>query len=160
MDDNTRPLILIGVIFLAALGFQVFTNYIPSIMETGQEKNATKKAETLQEELKNKLQDALAEYIKKAEQQNEQEQPEQQGNQNIVSKRTPKYFSSFVSYKDNKPEDSTFNLDEYESNFFGDKPVDGLDSKTLVIKLIDPKTKKEETAVYLLNNAFISLAKF
>lgn len=162
MDKNSGPLILIGCIFLIALGFQVFTNYIPSIIETGEDKETTKKAETIQEEFKNNLQTALDKYIKKAEQRiaKDQETGKDTPTVNGVSKRTPKYFSNFVSYKDNKPEDATFSLDEYSDKLAGDEPVKGLESKTLVLKVINPKTKKEETAVFLLNSVFITLAKF
>lgn len=160
MNENTRPLYLIGFIFLIALGFQVFTNYIPSIIDTGKDKQEVKKFETFQDELKDKLQTALDKYIKTAEQQTAKATEEQSTSKNIVSKRTPKYFSNFINYKENKPKDATFSLDDYAERFSGKDPVKGLDSKTLVIKLINPKTNKEETAVFLLNNTYISLAKF
>lgn len=160
MDKNTRPLLLIGFIFLVALGFQVFTNYIPSIIETTQEKETTKKAETIQEELKNKLQTALDKYIEKAEQQIAKDEEKETTSKNIVSKRTPKFFSDFVTYKDNKPEESTFSLDDYSEILSGEEPVKGLESKTLVLKITDPKTNKEEIVVLLLNSVFITQAKF
>ncbi len=49
-------------------------------------------------------------------------------------------------------------LEDYAEHMAEKEPVKGLESKTLVIKLIHPKTKKPEAHVYLLNTTHVSLA--
>lgn len=150
IDEKNRTMVILGVIFALAILYQIATNYIPSVIESTKPVEEAQQAETVKETIKNHLQTALEKYIKN------EEQKEENKNNPVIG---PKVFSDFVSYQENKPDKATLSLDDFAQNFTGEKPVEGLESKTLVIQIKDPKTQKDETAVYLLNKNFVSMTE-
>ncbi|MEW5819998.1 MAG: hypothetical protein AB1782_07380 [Cyanobacteriota bacterium] len=158
-DSRNNIIWVFAAVFGFALLFQIFVNFIPSIIEGSQSKADVQKAETVQEDIKNHLEDALKKY-KDSLQETSGEDVNEAGTDLTVAIKGPKSFSEFVGYKENVPEGKTFSLEQFEEYFTGKSPVEGLDSKKLVITLKDPKTKKEITAVYLLNQNYINLTVF
>ena len=162
MNENTKVLVMLGAVFAIAVGFQIATNYIPSIIEGSKPVEEQKAGETVQEDIKIKLQSALDKYIeqsKTTEEVDEDNNEKKQTDKDPYHKRNiPKSFAEFVSYQENKPDKATISLEDYQEQMAEDEPVKGLDSKTLVIRLVNNETKKPETYVYLLNTTHVSLA--
>lgn len=141
MEENSKALITVGVIFSLFIGYQLFTSYIPSIIESTKSTEEIEKDLPLKEKIKKEFQVSLEEFITK--------------NENV----TPKTFNEFVSYKENKPDLSTISIEKYSDLLVEENPVKGLNSKMLVLKIINPDTKEKEMIVLLLNSSYISLTK-
>lgn len=140
MTENQKAVAVVVIVFVGFIGFQVFANLIPSIVNNNPSSTKATVETSYKDTIKTELQSALEQYLK------------------INDNNPPKYFSDFVAYQNNKPKKFTISLDKFASNFDENEPVSGLETKTLVLKIKDPASKKVETAVYLLNMRYVSLA--
>lgn len=159
MDENKKIMFLIGGVFLVAMGFQIFSTYIPSLMATTQTEEASEETLKVQERIKNDLQKALDKYIEVVNKVETEESEDGENSQAVKVRQVPKSFDEFVIYQDNMPEKAEFKLDKYAKNFIEEDPVKGLDTKTLVIKINQEDSKEPITAVFLLNQTLISLTE-
>lgn len=140
MTDNTKALITVGVVFAVVITFQLFSNFIPSVVENmNADKEALMQNMTVNEKIEKRFQEALDKFLK------------------LNDNEPPKKFNEFVTYKDNKPDKSTISIDEFNDILLEGQPVKGIDSKKIVLKVKIPDKDEEKTVVILLNSTYITV---
>lgn len=159
MDENKKIMFIIGGVFLFAMGFQIFSTYIPSLMATTQNEKEIEANLSIEEKIKNDLQKALDTHIEKINKDDSKENSEDKKPSSIKARKVPNKFSEFVIYTGNNKQNELFNLNKYSENFIDNEPIKGLDSKTLVIKLKNEKTNQPKTTVFLLNQTLINMTE-